>query len=97
MVPLGRNSLFEDNAEFGFGMDLACDPAPRRSWPIAVRKLIAVECMLATNLRRPVQELAGQHGRRRRLQGRRKKLLRYLQGQALWKAATAKPAPWAAR
>ena len=30
-APPGRNSLFEDNAEFGFGMYLASAPAPRQA------------------------------------------------------------------
>ena len=66
--PAWANSLFEDNAEFGFGMNLAMTQR---------RDKLADDCRQALprrSLRRVqggAQRVAREHGRRGRLQGRR--------------------------
>ena len=59
--PAWANSLFEDNAEFGFGMNLAITQR-RAKLADTVRALIAVDyCCRRHQGRRP--RMAGQHGR----------------------------------
>ena len=60
--PAWANSLFEDNAEFGFGMNLAINQR-RAKLADNVDKLIAIDWVPARYQGRR-QGMAGEHGRR---------------------------------
>ena len=60
--PAWANSLFEDNAEYGFGMTLGSERNPRQTRSSMIEEIVAVTTV-QSDLKAACEELSRNHGR----------------------------------